>query len=193
MQQEQPDLPIINSLTGRRIFNVYVPDVTMAQAKEIKAHVLKFVLPDKVQFIDALQIESPLAALLPSMGSSQLGYAFMYDPSVMNMVTFYITSVHSNVEFPWMSQPNIDALITYIPLLCMPLSATVHSGLPLLHVRLNPLGAYASFESELAQAGYTVVNTKVYRRDEAIKSLAKIFPHAVNKPPSSPTTPDAVG
>jgi len=163
------------NLSSSWVFRVYTPDLTPEQIKDIsRPYVLKVNLPQSAEFLEVLQIESPLksvAAGLAGMLQSLLAYSFLMDASDETTQPWFIICCFSNKEFAWHGtklRQNED-------IYCQPLGVSVHTGVPLLHIRtsLEHPGedSYEKLEAELVEAGYAIAPAKLYDRSNALTNL----------------------
>lgn len=174
---------LTDCLSGKRIFRVFIPDVSLEETQKNEPYVLRIVLPARHVFLQVLQIESPLAGFGVLGGAPQLSYAFLCDVESEESSRFYVTSVFSEHEFPW-HRSSVD------PVICETLGISTHSGIPLLHVMVS-VGRrdYDAFESSIKDLGYRLFDAKPYTRSEELINLYKA--HVAKT--TSPATPDAVG
>lgn len=179
----------IVGLTDERVFNVFIPDITLEEARKNDPYVLRVTVPVGSSLLDVLQISSPLAGLGALAGTAQTAYAFLCNPREPDTCNVYITAVFSERPFPWHAvaegQESSVAAVRYAKgglayleytqeAFCSPVGITTHNGVPLLHVRIDVhCDAYASFEADLSSAGYRIVPAKAYVQAEPLIALLK--------------------
>jgi hypothetical protein len=133
-----------------------------------------------------IQIDNPLknvpgAAALGAMAPPTLGYAFLLDPRIQKTRPWYITSLLPGGAFPWHQRDPIKAE----DLQCRYLGISIHSGVPLVHIRAGFAWEeqvqenYDQLEKELQEAGYAIIQAKVY--DQAAKLASLIQAHVGEK------------
>lgn len=182
--QELP--PLIGSLRGRREVGVYVPDVSLKDAMKNEPFVMRVDMPRTYEFLDVIQIEDPMNAVMPMQGRTQLAYAFMYDPEQELSQRFYLTSVLSDIAFPW------HVLKAEIPVYCKYLGISTHNGAVVTHVKTHvSQNNYDAFEKELTSLGYLLVKGKKYDRSAALSNLYKTKSAEMNEDANEKTTEGA--
>jgi len=159
------------NLTGEREFRVYCPDITASEVKN-QPYTLKVEVPEHSEFVQVMQIESPLAGMaalsaLAKMDQPKLGYAFLVWSDVEKIVPWYITSVPPNAPFPWHVRRahGLGYKLNQGDITCWILGVSSHSGVPLLHIRTEIVYRRSpeddeKFETELKESGYMVVPSK---------------------------------
>jgi len=193
---------ILDTLSTQRVFRVFIPDITLAEAQHNDPYVLKIVLPAGSHFFGVPQIASPLAGMGMLAGTPQVSYAFLCDPDETETRNVYITAVFSERAFPWHGVVKASPELSQRPgggldfeypqgAFCIPLGITSHNGVPLLHVRVDVhVADYDRFEDELRSAGYRIVAAKPYTQAE---SLIELFKAHAQKGGASPSNASEVG
>lgn len=190
---------ILESLSAQRSFNIFIPDITLAEAQKNEPYVLRISVPAGSQFLGVVQIASPLAGLGALAGNPQIAYAFLCDPESEERRNVYITAVFSEMSFPWHTHTEQATWLKKHGGLfeerhpqrafCAPLGLTSHNGVPLLHVRVDVSpDDYEEFEKELVENHYRIVPAKPYTQSEALINLYKQSARA-----ASPANPGEVG
>lgn len=187
------DAPLLDTLTSKRAFNIFVPDVTLEDVRKNDQYVLRIQVPRGAALLGVTQIASPLAGLGVLAGSPQVAYAFLCDPDEEETTNVYVTAVFSEQTFPWHAKTgSLEPLRKYTkggcleilhaaPAHCEPIGITSHSGVPLLHVRVDVAPEkYEVFEAELHAAGYMVIPAKPYEQARALVEMYK-----ASSPPSA--------
>jgi len=161
---------LLDTLTAQREFRVFVPDITLQEAMKNEAHVLRFILPRGAEFLEVIQISDPLAGLSALGGSPQTAYTFLVDPEEKSTSNVYVTPVFPHMPFPWHRESM--RIITRKALGCETLGITTHSGVPILHIGVHaPEDHQEQFERDVQQAGYRIVDVKLYTRGGELVSL----------------------
>jgi len=166
----------MRNLSGVRRFSVFVPDITIEEARKNEPYVLYVDLPKGSKLLEVIQIDSPLDGLMGVKVGSTTGYAFMLDPTCEEPERTYFTCVFSNHDIPWVPLPasncEEEAPTTTDDLRCAFVGCTSHNGIPLFHIKVSLVGAdYGGFENELVSMGYRLVPGKLYDMADKLKAL----------------------
>lgn len=179
---EKPTM--LSQLRNKKKFHVLCADFTLEQAGKNTAYVLKAELPVEWEFLEVVQIASPASVISPLLANSQVAYCFLVPADEPLLETVYITSLFSEVPFPWStSSMYLDYSTPRVQ--CFRMGITTHSGVPIMHagVRLEYGGKYreryVDFEKELVEAGYQVIGTKPYGAAASLVEMYKSSPSPV--------------
>ena len=159
---------IFDSLTSKRVLEVFVPDVTREELRKDAAPLLRIDLPEGYNFLGVFNIESPLAALGKTMGGPcATGYGFLCKPSTSRKERFYVASAPADFPVPWPGD-NPDRWVP-APVEIQTLGVTTQLGVVLLYLRFVPAQyKWSEFEEAAVGAGYYIVKTKKYAGSQAL-------------------------
>lgn len=189
-------MSMLSSLSDDRVFRVFTPDVSLADAQRNEPYALRITVPAGSQFLGVPQIASPMAGMGMLAGTPQVAYAFLCNPAVEELRNVYVTAVFSERAFPWHVVAASASEIRTVAgggteleysqeVFCTPIGITSHNGVPLLHVRVDVHWAdYDRFESELVSAGYRVIPSKPYAQAESLIELYRAHAKATTSPPN---------
>lgn len=163
---------MIESLTASRLFRCFIPDITLEDAMKAGPCVLKFLVPRGSEFIRTLLVEDVSSSISPLIrGRVTLSYAFLLHVEEEEMVPVYLTSLLSEVPFPWSTEQS--------DLQCKVLDVSSHGGIVLLHAQVTPPATREEeFEKTVTEAGYQIVPTKPYTLG---RQLHEAYLGSVNK------------
>ena len=170
---------LIDSLTEKRVFNIFVPDITREEAQENRPYVLRIVIPRGAQFLEVLQLSSGQPGVGRPVGVARTAYAFLSNPEEEERRHFYVTAVFSERDIPWHASNKRPESFVYYPMpaiRCVVLGITSHNGLPILHVSTE-VGTenYDPFEEELRAYGYQIVHAKPYEQATSLLEMMKAY------------------
>ena len=170
-------MTLMESLSHKREFRVFIPDITLKEAMKNEPYVLRVMVPKFAEFLEVVQIQDPFAGIsaLGVGNAPQTAYAFLVDPTIESDRRFYLTAVFPHQPFPWpVDHHTRQALCDEMPVECQALGITTHSGVPILHVQTAVMPSnYELFEKELQEFGYRIVESKPYTKSEALVQLYK--------------------
>jgi hypothetical protein len=161
---------LLDTLKVVRRVEIYIADISLDEAMKNEPYVLYVDLPHNAQFLQVLQIEDPLSAVMPLQGRTQLAYVWMVDAEAKDRpVRWHFTGLLPDVDFPWHG-----ALEGAPPVVCAVLGMSTHSGAVITHVQTQVSPSdYERFEAEVQELGYRLVPCKRYDRATALSNLYK--------------------
>lgn len=169
MEEEKARTGLLDTLSSTRKFALYLPDPSEETVRENKPYVLRIPTSRGAEVLDVIQLDSPISAVLPGLPAQKEPpmYALLEPPAEAGAANIYIVSRFPGDEhFPWQGGGGFGRTSQ---LLTSVVGVTSHTGVPLLHVRIEaPTHLYEEFEGEVQEIGYTIIPAKEYRGHEML-------------------------